>query len=224
MRSTERRKKLLKWLEKDGTLSLVEMVDHFGVSKMTIHRDLEWLEQRQALKRIHGGAARLESRLTQHESGNFEQLSQTKCLICNRPPSQQLLYTITLKNGEQKVACCPHCGISAHLMLGDQVATALTADFLSGRLHSAQHSYFVMEGVVAHCCKPSILTFDDEEMALRFQKGFGGKIGRFNDAMEFLKKDMSLHNAEGCPHCAPVAAEAPNPQQFIGHFNKEKTS
>lgn len=205
MNSTERRKKLLNWLNKDGTLSLVEMVDYFGVSKMTIHQDLDWLEQRKALKRIHGGAARLEHQSSQQEDSSFERLSQLKCLICNRPPSQHLLYTITLKNGEQKVACCPHCGISAHLLLGDQVTMALTADFLSGRLHSAQHSYFLMGGVVGYCCKPSILTFDNEEMAIRFQKGFDGKIGRFNDAMAFLEKDIRMHAPDGCPHCASVA-------------------
>ncbi len=202
MKATERRKELVSWLEKAGTLSLSEMVAYFGVSKMTVHRDLDWLEQNQALKRIHGGAARIERPPSQQQENSFDRLSQIKCLICNRPPSQQLLYIITLKNGAQKVACCPHCGISAHLMLGDQVATALTADFLSGRLHSAQHSYFIMDGVVAYCCKPSILTFDSEEMAQRFQKGFGGKIGRFNDAMAFLKKDMTLHDPEGCAHCA----------------------
>ncbi|MGW8195136.1 MAG: DeoR family transcriptional regulator [Desulforhopalus sp.] len=220
MKSTERRKELLDWLEKDGTLTLAEMVNYFGVSKMTIHRDLDCLAQRRALKRIHGGAARLEQQSSQQEDGSFEQLSKKKCLICNRPPSQQLLYTITLKNGQQKVACCPHCGISAHLLLGDQVAMALTADFLSGRLHSAQHSFFVMEGVVAHCCKPSVLTFDDEEMAIRFQRGFGGRIGRFNDALAFLKKDISLHAPDGCPHCAS-AAEG---KEFFTKFPDSKTS
>lgn len=204
MNSTERRKKLLNWLETEGSLSFLEMVEYFKVSKMTIHRDLNWLEQRQALKRIHGGAVRLEGKVKLQQPESFEQIFQTKCLICNRPSSQQLLYTITMKNGERKVACCPHCGISAHLMLADQVAMALTADFLSGRLHSAQHSYYVMGGVVAHCCKPSILTFDNEEMAIRFQRGFSGNIGRFNDALDFLKKDMSMHPPSGCPNCASV--------------------
>ncbi len=59
MKSTERRKRLLEWLEKEETLSLAEMVEYFEVSKMTIHRDLDCLEKRQALKRIHGGAARV---------------------------------------------------------------------------------------------------------------------------------------------------------------------
>lgn len=205
-----RRKKLLNWLNAEGSLSLAELVDYFRVSKMTIHRDLEWLEQRQELKRIHGGAVRLdhpENLQNKQEEKGFERFSQAKCLICNRPPSQQLLYTMTMKDGDQKVACCPHCGISAHLILGDKVASALTTDFLSGKLHSAQHSYFVMEAVVAYCCKPSILTFDDKEMAMRFQKGFGGAVGRFSDALSFLEKDISLHSSSGCPHCAPFVSE-----------------
>ena len=144
MKSTERRKELLIWLEEEGTLSLSEMVERFGVSKMTIHRDLDLLEQRQVLKRIHGGAARIE-KLVRDRDGRYEaRLEQGSCLICYRPPSQHLLYTLTLKNGEQKVACCPHCGISAHLMLGDRIAMALTADFLTGKLHSAQQSWFVL--------------------------------------------------------------------------------
>lgn len=207
MNSTERRKNLLSWLNKEGSLSLIELVNHFEVSKMTIHRDLEWLEQRQALKRIHGGAARLEHRSKQQrkkEENSFEQLSLLKCLICNRAPIQQLLYTITMKNGDQKVACCPHCGISAHLMMGEKVAMALTADFLSGRLHSAQHSFFVLGSVVAHCCKPSILTFDDRDMALRFQSGFGGEVGGFDDALVFLRKDLGMRPSGSCPHCAPL--------------------
>jgi len=136
------------------------------------------------------------------------QLDKGDCLICGRSSSQQLLYILTMINGEQKISCCAHCGISAHLMLKDKVAMALTADFLSAKLHSAQHSFYNMGGVVDHCCKPSILTFDNEKMALRFQKGFGGSVGRFSDALEFLRKDMSMHSTTGCPKCtAKRAAE-----------------
>ena len=200
MRSTDRRKELLNWLENEGTLSLAEMVARFKVSKMTIHRDLDLLEQRQLLKRIHGGAARLERGREGRETARTEAAS---CFICFRPPSQHLLYTLTLKNGEQKIACCPHCGISAHLMLGDKISMVLTADYLTGRLHSAQHSYFIMGSVADPCCKPSILTFESEEMACRFQKGFGGELGRLSDAIAYLKEDMTLNKDAGCPHCSP---------------------
>ncbi len=202
MKPTERRKQLLEWLEKEGTLSLAEMVTRFEVTKMTIHRDLGLLERRQALKRIHGGAARLENGTQKGDSHKQITSAQGNCLICYRPPTQQLLYTITKNNGEQQVACCPHCGISAQLMMGDQIAMALTTDFLSGRLHAAQHSFFVLGSVVVPCCKPSILTFSEAEISERFQKGFGGTLGRFEDAIEFLRKDMSIHDSEGCPHCS----------------------
>ena len=79
---------------------------------------------------------------------------------------------------------------------------ALTADFLTGKLHSAQHSFFVMGSVASPCCRPSMLTFAEESMAQRFQTGFGGKVGSFNDALQYLKDDMTLHQAAGCPHCA----------------------
>ncbi|MBE0582814.1 MAG: DeoR/GlpR transcriptional regulator [Desulfofustis sp.] len=204
MRATERRKQLVNWLDEAGNLSLIEMAHRFGVSKMTIHRDLDLLEQRNALKRIHGGATRANGSLPPLSSQverDFGQLSQQRCLICNRSPSQNMLYHVSLKNGEQKVACCPHCGISAHLMLGDKVATALTADFLTGRLHSAHRSFFVLGSMVAHCCKPSILTFDDLELAQRFQKGFGGDISNFDGALTFIERDAAVQPGSGCTHC-----------------------
>ncbi len=207
MQSTERRKQLVEWLNEAGSLSLAEMVERFGVSKMTIHRDLTILKERNALKRIHGGVTRvnngisLANELPRHSP---EQLDKQRCLICSRSPSENLLYYLSLSSGEQKVACCPHCGISAHLMLGDRVVTALTADFLTGRLHSAHRSFFVLGSIVAHCCKPSILTFDDQEMAQRFQQGFGGEVGSFENALAYLEKDTAIHSGSSCPHCAPL--------------------
>ena len=41
-----------------------------------------------------------------------------------------------------------------------------------------------------------------EDMARRFQTGFGGTIGRLTDALRYLEEDMSLDKTEGCPHCA----------------------
>ena len=205
MKGTDRRKELLGWLEREKSLSLRQIVEHFGVSKMTAHRDLEILEQRNALRRIHGGAVPLDreqSTTSSKHSGD----GQGTCVICYRPASQHLLYNLTLKNGEQRVTCCPHCGVSAHLMLGDQVAMALTADYLTGRPHPAQNSVFLLGSVAVPCCKPSMLTFEDKDMAKRFQTGFGGTLGNLEDALNYLKEEMSLHSdEEGCPHCAAMA-------------------
>ena len=204
MKGTERRKELLEWLELEKSLSLLQIVERFDISKMTAHRDLEVLERRSALKRIHGGAVAVEKPMA--ATSPQANIEQGRCVICYRPASQHLLYSLTLKNGEQKVACCPHCGISAHLMLGDQVAMALTADYLTGRPHPAQGSVFVLGSAAAPCCKPSMLTFEEADMAQRFQSGFGGILGNLDDALNYLQEEMSLHReGEGCPHCVAMA-------------------
>ena len=206
MKGAERRKDLLKWLRQEKSLSLQQIVERFDISKMTAHRDLEVLEQRNTLKRIHGGVISLEKTIEPPSPVQGALTGQGSCMICYRPASQHLFYSLTLRDGEQKTACCPHCGVSAHLMLGDRVAMALTADYLTGRPHPAQSSFFLLGSKAAPCCKPSMLTFEDAEMVQRFQTGFGGEIGNLEDATNFLKEEMSLHrDEEGCPHCAALA-------------------
>lgn len=205
MRGIDRRKAIMEWLENENNLSLQQIVERFGVSKMTAHRDLDALEQRNALKRIHGGAVAIE-RPTTVTSVPQGITGQASCVICYRPASQHLLYSLTLTNGEQRVACCPHCGVSAHLMLGGQVAMALTADYLTGRPHPVQGSTFLLGSAAVPCCQPSMLTFEDPVMARRFQTGFGGILGNLQQAITYLQEQMSLHReGENCPHCAALA-------------------
>ncbi len=211
MKGTERRKELQKWLGQEKSVSLMQIVERFGISKMTAHRDLEALERRNALKRIHGGAVSLDKPASTTSPARGLYPGQGSCVICYRPASQHLFYSLTLMDGEQKLACCPHCGVSAHMMLGDQVSMALTADYLTGRPHPAQSSVFLLGSAAAPCCKPSMLTFEDADMAKRFQTGFGGSIGNLDDAIHFLKEEMSLHrDEESCPHCAAMARKTTN--------------
>jgi hypothetical protein len=206
MKGTERRRALLALLNEKGSLSLTDMLERFQVSKMTVHRDLDLLEKRQMLKRIHGGAVAT-------PNGNGPVLSAPSafsqksdhCSICHRPIGQHLLYSLTLIGGEQRQYCCPHCGVSAQLAGPEKMVLALATDFLSGRPHPAQHSWFVLGSVVVPCCRPSMLTFDDHAMARRFQTGFGGRIGRLRDALDYLHEEMSLHReGDGCPHCTAI--------------------
>lgn len=211
MKSSERRRELLEWLEQAGNLSLAEIVGRFGVSKMTAHRDLEILEQRNALKRIHGGAVAIDAKGASATGASSDPLSEG-CLICSRPSNPHLQFSLTLQSGDQKTACCPHCGVYACLVLGAQVGEAHTADYLTGRSHPVSESFFVLGSAAVPCCQPSMLTFDSEEMAQRFQTGFGGVLGGFEFAVNFLKNSMAPHDhqAQGCPHCTGRALEEKN--------------
>lgn len=56
MISDLRYKKIIEKLESDGTVTVADLVREFDVSEMTIRRDLDTLENRGLLRRVHGGA------------------------------------------------------------------------------------------------------------------------------------------------------------------------
>lgn len=51
-----RHQKILEYLERNGSATVLELVNEFGTSEMTIRRDLQALEKRYLLRRVHGGA------------------------------------------------------------------------------------------------------------------------------------------------------------------------
>lgn len=63
MLETERHQIILEALKKKNTVKLQELVDLTNSSESTIRRDLTQLEQGKFLKRVHGGAARLQGKL-----------------------------------------------------------------------------------------------------------------------------------------------------------------
>ncbi|GIN60956.1 DeoR family transcriptional regulator [Robertmurraya siralis] len=63
MLETERHEKILKLLKEKNTVKIHELVELTASSESTIRRDLTYLENRKFLKRVHGGAAKLQGKL-----------------------------------------------------------------------------------------------------------------------------------------------------------------
>ncbi len=57
MLQLERQNQLLQWLQHKGFLSTIDVAKHFGVSQMTIWRDIESLEEQGWSSGVHGGLA-----------------------------------------------------------------------------------------------------------------------------------------------------------------------
>jgi DeoR/GlpR family transcriptional regulator of sugar metabolism len=53
---SERRRKIIEIVQESGSRSVTDLVDQFGVSEMTIRRDLRDLDREGLLRRVHGGA------------------------------------------------------------------------------------------------------------------------------------------------------------------------
>ncbi|HEY8360990.1 MAG TPA: DeoR/GlpR family DNA-binding transcription regulator [Ramlibacter sp.] len=60
--SNWRQTQVLQYLETEERVSVADLARQFGVSDMTVRRDLEHLEQSGAINRVHGGAVRAQSR------------------------------------------------------------------------------------------------------------------------------------------------------------------
>jgi DeoR/GlpR family transcriptional regulator of sugar metabolism len=65
LRPEDRRHEIVEMLVEQGSATLEALAEHFGVSKMTIHRDLDALEAEGRLRKLRGGA-------TLESSGQFE--------------------------------------------------------------------------------------------------------------------------------------------------------
>src|SRR5690625_2726874 len=63
MSQNDRQAAISELILSEGTLRIDQIVAHFGVSRMTIHRDLEVLEKRGILRRAHGSVSALASSL-----------------------------------------------------------------------------------------------------------------------------------------------------------------
>lgn len=77
MFANERRMKILEVLERQSSVTVAELMQRFEVSIETVRRDLEYLESKQALRRVHGGAVsnqrmnsftKLENRLSENKA------------------------------------------------------------------------------------------------------------------------------------------------------------
>lgn len=174
--SVTREKQILEYLNTNGSASIQQLAEAFGVSNMTIHRDLNKLAESGQIRKKHGGAVL---------AGNAGEEKSAVCAMCGKPVSQRTVFIVKLENGEEKRACCAHCGLMMQSR-EKKVWQTMTADYLFGHMISAGQAYYVIGSDVNICCVPSVLVFGSKQDAEKFQKGFGGRLLGMNDTVHFL--------------------------------------
>lgn len=176
---SQREKKILEQVQRHGSASIKELAEALGVSAMTIHRDLNKLVAEGCVFKARG-----EVTLPKKVRAGAE-----TCAMCGKAIPERTVFVVGLSNGEQRKACCAHCG----LMLQDQtegVLQSMTADFLYGHMLSANHAFYVMHSEVIVCCAPSVLSFGTKQDSEKFSKGFGGSAADMKGTIAQLKSVM----------------------------------
>jgi nitrous oxide reductase accessory protein NosL len=97
------------------------------------------------------------------------------------------LYEITWTNGTVTKTCGVQCGLIHQLKHADKYRSSVARDLLSNRSFDAGAGYYVFGATVVTDMGPGFITFDKKINAEKFQKGFGGKVMSFHEALTVWK-------------------------------------
>ncbi len=182
MLAIERREYILNRLRKEGRVQVRELSQALGVSHMTIHRDLDYLVQKEdRVKKVFGGA--ILERPYQPEAG--------RCAMCGKPVPARTAISLQTFGGERLEACCPHCALLL-LETREDIVSGMATDYILERVVNLKSATYLLDSEIVVCCSPSVLCFGDEEHARRFQQGFGGELVDMEDAKEQIIRQMML--------------------------------
>ena len=173
----ERQKEILELIQREKNLRISELSQYFGVSEMTIHRDIKPLIEQGQIMKTFGG-------ITVVQANQDHRTDSQQCVVCYSKIDDRLSYRIILPSNRVESACCVHCGLIRHKEVQDQIIQAICYDFLYHTTISSQMAWYVMDtSIDMHCCQPQLLAFGRKDDGDKFVKGFGGRVLSFEQAM-----------------------------------------
>jgi hypothetical protein len=99
-------------------------------------------------------------------------------------------YVVMTTEAEEFVTCGVQCGLTLHLRLKEKFKSAMASDLLSSRPFDAQKGFYVYKSTVITDMAPGFIAFITKTNAEKFQKGFGGKVFTYQEALEIWKEQM----------------------------------
>jgi len=115
-----------------------------------------------------------------------------RCILCGMDVSKypHTRYVVKTTDGEEFIACGVQCGLTLHLRLKEKFKSATATDLLSNRPFDAQKGFYVYKSTVITDMAPGFISFVTRVNAEKFQKGFGGKVVTYQEALEIWKEQM----------------------------------
>ncbi|MEC0696532.1 DeoR family transcriptional regulator [Bacillus atrophaeus] len=181
-----RQQKLIEWLKEEGALRIADISARFGVSEMTVYRDVNQLAKTKQVIKTSGGIALAE---------NSSLPAANLCSYCLKPVNHTYSVQLITVGQEVEQLCCAHCAFLRYEDKKEEVSHLICKDFLLQTTVSAASAVFLLHAELdLHCCQPQAIPFASLDHAARFQKGFGGTICTFGKALEIILNDRQ----KGC--------------------------
>ena len=117
-----------------------------------------------------------------------------KCIQCGMHLANypHTVYVITWKDGTTSETCGVQCGLTQHLIHSEKFKSAVARDLLSNRPFDVGSGHFVFGSVAITDMAPGFIGFKDKANAERFQRGFGGEVVLYQDALRLWKEKRSV--------------------------------
>ena len=115
-----------------------------------------------------------------------------RCHVCGMDVSKypHTRYVVTTTGGEEFITCGVQCGLTLHLRLKEKFKSATATDLLNNRSFDAQKGFYVYKSTVITDMAPGFISFLTRVNAEKFQKGFGGQVVSYQEALEIWKGQM----------------------------------
>ena len=115
-----------------------------------------------------------------------------RCIVCGMDVSKypHAKYVVTTTEGEELFTCGVQCGLTLQLRLKEKFKFAMATDLLNNRSFDAQKGFYVYKSTVITDMAPGFISFLTKVNAEKFQKGFGGKVVTYQEALEIWKDQM----------------------------------
>ncbi|RMH04133.1 MAG: DeoR/GlpR transcriptional regulator [Aquificota bacterium] len=180
----DRKEKILELIQQ-GYRNVKALASYFGVSLMTIYRDVRELERDGRIVRKHGEL------LLAEEAPEKPENTPQRCAYCTKEVEKRLEFVYRLKGKRSVKACCAHCGLLLYKDLKEEdIESCMTWDFITGKPLNCFSAWYVVGSSALPCCSPSAIAFASKEDAKKFAKGFGGAVLDFTKAVEGISQLM----------------------------------
>jgi len=115
-----------------------------------------------------------------------------RCIICGMDLSKypHTRYVAMTTEGEEFYTCGVQCGLTLHLRLKERFKGGAATDLLSNRSIDAQKAFYVYKSTVITDMAPGFIAFATKTNAEKFQKGFGGQVLTYQEALDLWKGQM----------------------------------